>query len=191
DPAQMDAFARRGNAMLLDGGDAELLDRDEVAKFVPGLDVSASTRFPVVGGLLQRRAGTARHDAVAWGYARAADARGVVIIEIFVFVGSLRDGYRITGVETTRATVRAKKVAVVVAGSTSEVMRRAGIEKLPIESHVLQAFVSEPLKPVLDSVVTFGGRSEEHTSELQSRENLVCRLLLEKKKKKKSIIHIR
>ncbi len=157
DPAQMDAFARRGNAMLLDGGDAELLDRDEVAKFVPGLDVSASTRFPVVGGLLQRRAGTARHDAVAWGYARAADARGVDIIENCEVVGFLRDGDRITGVETTRGTVRAKKVAVVVAGSTSEVMRRAGIEKLPIESHVLQAFVSEPLKPVLDSVVTFGG----------------------------------
>ncbi|MEJ8573227.1 sarcosine oxidase subunit beta family protein [Microbaculum marinum] len=156
-PAQMDAYARRGNAMRLFGIDAELLDRAQVAKFVPSLDVSPDARFPVAGGLLQRRGGTARHDAVAWGYARGADRRGVDIVENCEVLGFLRDASgRIVGVETTRGEIRAGKVGVAVAGSTGEVMRRAGIERLPIESHVLQAFVSEPLKPVLDTVVTFG-----------------------------------
>ncbi|MXN67157.1 sarcosine oxidase subunit beta family protein [Stappia sp. GBMRC 2046] len=155
-PAQMDAFARRGNSLRIEGADADLLDRDEVARFVPGLDVSASTRFPIHGGLLQRRAGTARHDAVAWGFARGADALGVDIIENCEVTGFQKDGDRVIGVETTRGPIRAKKIGVAVAGSTSEVMRRAGVERLPIESHVLQAFVSEPLKPFIDSVVTFG-----------------------------------
>jgi len=156
-PAQLDAYARRGNAMRLEGIDCELLDRNDVAAFVPGLDVSPDARFPVLGGLLQRRGGTARHDAVAWGFARAADRRGVDIVENCEVTGFLRDsGGRIVGVETTRGTVRAAKVGIAVAGSTSEVIRRAGIDRLPIESHVLQAFVSEPLKPILDTVVTFG-----------------------------------
>ena len=98
---------------------------------------------------MQRSAGTARHDAVAWGYARGADRRGVDIIENCEVTGFLRDGDRITGVTTTRGEIRAKKVAVAVAGSTGQVMRLAGIDRLPIESHVLQAFVSESLKPFL------------------------------------------
>ena len=155
-PAQMDAFARRGNAMRLEGIDAELLTRAQVRDMVPGLDFSGNARFPIEGGLLQPRGGTARHDAVAWGYARAADRLGVDMIENCEVTGFCRDGDRIAGVETTRGTIRAAKVGVAVAGSTSEVMRRAGIERLPIESHVLQAFVSEPLKPVIDTVVTFG-----------------------------------
>ncbi|MFC3228477.1 sarcosine oxidase subunit beta family protein [Marinibaculum pumilum] len=155
-PAQFDAYARRGNAMLLDGADAVLLDRAEVAEMVPGLDTSDAARFPILGGLLQPRAGTARHDAVAWGYARAADRLGVDIVENCAVTGFLRDGDRITGVETVRGPIRAAKVAVSVAGHTSEVLRLAGIEDLPIESHVLQAFVTEPLKPLLDTVVTLG-----------------------------------
>ena len=156
-PSQMDAFARRGNAMRHEGVDAELIvGADAVARLVPGLDVSASARFPIVGGLLQPRAGTARHDAVAWGYARAADRRGVDIIENCEVTGFLREGDRVVGVQTTRGEIRAKKVGVSVAGSTGRVMKLAGIDNLPIESHVLQAFVSEALKPVLHTVVTFG-----------------------------------
>lgn len=155
-PSQLDDYARRGNSMRLEGIDAELLGRDEVARRVPGLDMSPTARFPVLGGLLQPRAGTARHDAIAWGYARAADARGVDIIENCEVTGFLREGGRIVGVETTRGEIRAPKVGVAVAGSTSQVLRLAGIERLPIESHVLQAFVSEPVKPILDCVVTFG-----------------------------------
>ena len=155
-PGQLDSYARRGNAMRLEGIDAELLDREAVGELVPHLDVSPQMRFPIVGGLFQPRAGTARHDAVAWGYARASDRLGVDIIENAEVVGFLREGERITGVQTTRGEIRAGKVGVAVAGHTSEVMRRAGIDALPIESHVLQAFVSEPLKPILDTVVTFG-----------------------------------
>ncbi len=156
-PAQMDAYARRGNAMRVAGIDSDLMTREEVAKFVPDLDMSRDARFPIHGGLIQRRGGTARHDAVAWGFARGADRHGVDIIENCEVTGFLRDDSgRITGVETTRGEIGAGKVGVAVAGSTSEVMRRAGIERLPIESHVLQAFVSEPLKPLLDTVVTFG-----------------------------------
>ena len=104
------------------------LTPDEIARKVPGLDVSRSARFPIVGGLLQPRAGTARHDAVAWGYARGADRRGVDIIENCEVTGFLRDGDRVTGVTTTRGEIRAKKVAVAVAGSTGHVMKLAGID---------------------------------------------------------------
>jgi heterotetrameric sarcosine oxidase beta subunit len=156
-PAQFDDYARRGNAMRHGGGDAELLNPDQIARLYPGLDVSASARFPVVGGLLQPKAGTARHDAVAWGYARGADRRGVDIIENCEVTGFLRDGDRVTGVTTSRGEIRAAKVAVAVAGSTGQVMKLAGIDTLPIESHVLQAFVSESLKPILPSVITWGG----------------------------------
>lgn len=155
-PSQVDAFAERGNAMRLAGVDAELMDRDEVAKFVPELDTSDSARFPIAGGLFQPRGGTARHDAVAWGYARGADQHGVDIIENCEVTGFLREGDRIIGVDTTRGQIKAKKTAVAVAGSTSQVMALAGVEHLPIESHCLQAFVSEPLKPLIDTVVTFG-----------------------------------
>ncbi|QPC88761.1 sarcosine oxidase subunit beta family protein [Mesorhizobium sp. NBSH29] len=155
-PAQADDYIRRGNAMRHSGGDAEWLSPTEIAKKVPGIDVSTSARFPVVGGLLQPKAGTARHDAVAWGYARGADRRGVDIVENCEVTGFLRDDDQIVGVTTTRGEIRAKKVAVAVAGSTGRVMNLAGIDRLPIESHVLQAFVSESLKPFVDCVVTFG-----------------------------------
>ncbi len=155
-PGQMDAFARRGNAMRLAGVDAELLDRDEIARRCPGLDMSENARFPIVGGMCQPRGGTARHDAVAWGYARGADLRGVDIIENCEVTGFKIDGGKVVGVETSRGDILAKKVGVAVAGHTSQVMQMAGIERLPIESHLLQAFVSEPVKPLIDTVVTFG-----------------------------------
>ncbi|MGX5847060.1 sarcosine oxidase subunit beta [Mesorhizobium sp. PL10] len=155
-PAQFDDYARRGNAMRHLGVDAELMSTAEIKRLVPALDMSASARFPIVGGLMQPRAGTARHDAVAWGYARGADRRGVDIIENCEVTGFLRDGDRITGVQTTRGEIRGKKVAVAVAGSTGRVMQLAGVDRMPIESHVLQAFVTESLKPFIDTVLTFG-----------------------------------
>ena len=155
-PAQLDEYARRGNAMRLEGIDAELLSPARIARLIPGLDLTGSARFPIVGGLMQWRAGTARHDAVAWGYARGADRRGVDILENCEVTGFLRDGDRITGVVTTRGEIRAKKVAVAVAGHTGHVMRLAGIDRMPIESHTLQAFVSESLKPFLHTVLSFG-----------------------------------
>ncbi|UDL89918.1 sarcosine oxidase subunit beta [Mesorhizobium sp. PAMC28654] len=155
-PAQFDDYARRGNAMRHLGVDAELMTPAEIKRLIPALDMSNTARFPVLGGLMQRRAGTARHDAVAWGYARGADRRGVDIVENCEVTGFLRDGDRITGVTTSRGDIRAKKVAVTVAGSTGRVMQLAGIETMPIESHVLQAFVTESLKPFIDTVVTFG-----------------------------------
>jgi len=155
-PAQLDDYARRGNAMRHLGVDAELMSVNQIKRLVPALDVSGSARFPVLGGLMQPRAGTARHDAVAWGYARGADRRGVDIIENCEVTGFLRDGDKVIGVTTTRGEVRAKKVALAVAGSTGRVMQLAGISHMPIESHVLQAFVSESLKPIVDTVLTFG-----------------------------------
>ena len=155
-PGQADDFIRRGNAMRHEGVDAEWLTPAAITRMVPGLAIGGSARFPVVGGLLQPRGGTARHDAVAWGYARGADRRGVDIIENCEVTGFLRDGDCITGVKTTRGEIRAGKVGVAVAGNTGHVMKMAGVERLPIESHVLQAFVSESLKPFIHTVVTFG-----------------------------------
>jgi sarcosine oxidase subunit beta len=152
--AQRDAYARRGNAMRMHGVDVELLDRDAVRRLVPFMDMD-NARFPIQGGLLQRRGGTARHDAVVWGYARAASDRGVDIIQHCEVTGFLRDGDRVIGVQTTRGPIKAKKVGMAVAGNTSKVARLAGL-KLPIESHVLQAFVSEAIKPFIAGVVTFG-----------------------------------
>jgi len=152
--AQRDAFARRGNAMRLAGVDAELLDREQVRAMTPFFNYD-NARFPIQGGLLQRRGGTARHDAVAWGYARAADSRGVDLIQNCEVTGITIEAGRVTGVETTRGTIRAKKVALAVAGNSSRLAAMAGM-RLPIESHVLQAFVSEGIKPLIDNVVTFG-----------------------------------
>jgi heterotetrameric sarcosine oxidase beta subunit len=152
---QLDAYARRGNAMRLNGIDAELLDRNQVRELVPQMDCSEHARFPILGGLLQPRGGTARHDAVAWGFARAADRLGVDIIQNCEVTGFQRTGDRITGVETTRGPIGAGRVGIAVAGHTSHVAAMAGL-RLPIESHLLQAFVSEGLAPALDTVVTFG-----------------------------------
>jgi heterotetrameric sarcosine oxidase beta subunit len=153
--SQIDNFAYRGNTMRLNGIDAELLDRAAVQRMVPFLDYSDHVRFPIYGGLLQRRGGIARHDAVAWGFARAADRRGVDIIQNCEVTGIRVENGRVRGVETTRGTILADKVGIAVAGHSSHVAAMAGL-RLPIESHVLQAFVSEPLKPFLDTVVTFG-----------------------------------
>ncbi len=155
-PAQFDAYARRGNAMRLNGIDAELLGREEIAKLAPDLDLSADARFPIVGGLFQPRGGTVRHDAVAWGYARAANELGVDIIENCEVTGfALKEG-GVSGVETSRGPIRAEKIGIAVSGHTSQVLSLAGMNNLPIETHVLQAFVTEPLMPVLDTVVTSG-----------------------------------
>ena len=154
-PAQRDVFARRGNAMRLNGIDAELLSRDQVAAMVPRLDCSDRARYPIIAALLQRRGGTVRHDAVAWGFARAADARGVDIIEGCEVTAIRRNEGGVVGVETTRGAIQAKKIGIAVAGHSSHVAAMAGL-RLPIESHVLQAMVSEPIKPVLDQVVTSG-----------------------------------
>ena len=153
--AQRDAYARRGNAMRLHGADAELLGGEQVRAMAPFLDFD-NARFPIQGGLLQRRGGTARHDAVVWGYARAASALGVDIIQNCELTGFLTDASgAVTGVETTRGAIRAGKVGLAVAGNSSRAAALAGLT-LPIESHVLQAFVSEGLKPVIPGVITFG-----------------------------------
>jgi sarcosine oxidase subunit beta len=151
---QRDYAARRGNSMVNQGDDAVLLDREGVRRHVPFLDFD-NVRFPVYGGLYHPRGGTARHDAVAWGFARGADQRGVDLIQQCEVTGIDVDNGRVTGVQTTRGPIRAKKVAMVAAGRSSQVAAMAGM-RLPIESHVLQAFVTEGLKPALDTVVTFG-----------------------------------
>jgi heterotetrameric sarcosine oxidase beta subunit len=151
---QRDAFARRGNAMRLHGVDAELLDREQVRALVPHLDFN-DARFPIQGGLLQRRGGTVRHDAVVWGYARAADQRGVDIVQNCEVTGIRISNGRVVGVDTARGPIRADKVALAVAGSSSRLAAMAGL-RLPIESHVLQAFVSEGVKPLIHQVITFG-----------------------------------
>ncbi|MFZ4533466.1 MAG: FAD-dependent oxidoreductase, partial [Alsobacter sp.] len=141
-------------AMRLAGVDAELLDREGVRRFAPKLDFDTG-RFPIQGGLLQRRGGTVRHDAVAWGYARGADQRGVDILQNCEVTGIRTEGGRVTGVETTRGFIGAGKVGLACAGNSSRVAAMAGL-RLPIESHVLQAFVSEGVKPIVDGVITFG-----------------------------------
>ena len=152
--AQRDAFARRGNGMRIDGVDAELLDREAVREMYPFFDYD-NARFPIKGGLLQRRGGTVRHDAVAWGYARGADSRGVDIIQHCEVTGIRIENGKVTGVDTNKGFIRCKKLGLATAGNSSETAAMAGM-KLPVESHVLQAFVSEGLKPYIDGVVTFG-----------------------------------
>ena len=152
--SQRDAAARRGNALLMHGVEMELLDVAGVRKLAPYLNFEHA-RFPIKGGLLQKRGGTARHDAVAWGFARAADRRGVDIIQNCEVTGFRINNGRVSGVETTRGFIGAPKVGMAVAGSTSRVGQMAGLQ-LPIESHVLQAFVTEGVKPLINQVITFG-----------------------------------
>ena len=151
---QRDAFMRRANAMRSRGDDAQMLSVRDLRKLLPYLNYN-SARFRIYGGLLQKRAGTARHDAVAWGYARAADQRGVDLIQNCEVTGFNINSGKITGVETTRGRIESNKVAIVVAGRSSQVAQLAGI-RLPIESHILQAFVTEGLKPIINNVVSFG-----------------------------------
>ena len=152
--SQRDSFTRRGNSMIINGADAELYDVNKIKLLYPFLDFD-NARFPIKGGLFQKRGGTVRHDAVAWGYAHAADQLGVDIIqncevENFKFkLGAC------IGVETNKGFIKANKVGCAVAGSTSFLMSKANMN-LPIESHVLQAFVSESLKPIIPGVITFG-----------------------------------
>ena len=152
--AQRDAFTRRGNAMILNGADADLLSTEAIQKRYPFLNVN-NARFPIKGGLAQHRGGTVRHDAVAWGYARAADQLGVDIIQNCEVTGFRIEAGKCLGVETNRGYIKGDKVASCVAGSSGRLMAKANM-RLPIESHVLQAFVSEGLKPVLPGVITFG-----------------------------------
>ncbi|KQX22621.1 MULTISPECIES: sarcosine oxidase subunit beta family protein [unclassified Sphingomonas] len=144
---------RQAGAMRLNGVNAEFLSPAEIARRVPILDISPSARFPVFGGLIQKRAGTARHDAVVWGYARAADALGVDIIQNCEVTGFRRgaDG-AVIGVDTSRGPIASKRIGVAVAGHSSRLAEMVGF-RLPITSYALQAFVSEPLKPVLDTVI--------------------------------------
>ena len=152
--AQRDAFIRRGNAMLFADAGCEYLNKKEVKERYPFLDMD-NARFPIQGALAQPRGGTVRHDAVAWGYARGASDLGVDIIQNCEVTGFNIENGKCLGVKTSKGEIKAARVGVCVAGSSSRVMATAGIN-LPIESHVLQAFVSEGLKPHMDNVITFG-----------------------------------
>jgi sarcosine oxidase subunit beta len=143
---------RRLNANRLNGIDGEWLEPAAVKAFCPVLNIDKNARYPVLGAILQRRGGVARHDAVAWGYARAADARGVDIIEHCEVTAIRISGGRVGEIETTRGTIFADKIAIVTAGHNSVLAAMAGV-RLPLQSHPLQAMVSEPVKPVLDCVV--------------------------------------
>jgi sarcosine oxidase subunit beta len=151
---QRDAAIRRGNALRLHGVDAVLLDREDVRCKLPYLDFDTA-RFPIQGGLLQPRGGTVRHDAVAWGYARAADRRGVDILQNCELTGLRIEAGRVVGAETSRGFLECGRIGLSVAGNSSRVAAMAGL-RLPIESHVLTAFVTEGLKKFIDCVITFG-----------------------------------
>lgn len=145
-------LSRRVSAIRLNGIDSEILTTEQVKAMVPIMNTSLHSRYPVLGASLQRRGGTARHDAVAWGFARGADARGVDIIQNCEVTGIKRNGAGVEGVQTSRGFIEAKKIGVVAAGHSSVLADMVGL-RLPIESHPLQALVSEPIKPVLDVVV--------------------------------------
>jgi len=151
---EMCVLARRGNAMRLAGIDAELLDRAGLRRFAPELDPTLPRRFPIVGGLVQRRGGTVRHDAVAWGYARAAAAHGVEIIERCEVLGLLTQAGVARGVETGRGAIRADRIVFAVAGHTGAIGTMLGIP-LPVETHLLQAMVTEPIKPLVSTVLIY------------------------------------
>jgi sarcosine oxidase subunit beta len=148
----MRELSRRVSANRLNGIDSEIVTPEQIKEIVPILNTSRDARYPVLGASLQRRGGTARHDAVAWGFARGADARGVDIIQNCEVTGIRRKGGKVEGVETSRGYIRANKVGVVVAGHCSVLAEMSGF-RLPIESHPLQALVSEPVKPIHHSVV--------------------------------------
>lgn len=147
-------FKRHVYANRLNGVDNEWLTPEQAKDYCPPLNIARDARYPVLGAALQRRGGTARHDAVAWGYARAADSRGVDIIQNCEVTGFRRDpsSGAVTGAETTRGFIGAKTVGVVAAGHTSVIMERAGV-RMPLQSFPLQALVSEPVKPVFPCVV--------------------------------------
>ena len=152
----LDSMSRWANAMRMNGVAADLLSRDEVAHLAPGLDMSPQARLPILGGFGQRRAGTARHDAVAWGYARAASALGVDIIQNCEVQGFVREGGHVVGVDTSLGRIRGGRVGIAAAGHSSVLAKLAGFQ-LPVTSYALQAMVSEPVKPILDTVVLSPG----------------------------------
>jgi sarcosine oxidase, subunit beta len=153
----LESLARWANAMYMNGIEAQLLSREEVGELIPALDMSPGARYPVLGGFTQRRGGTARHDAVAWGYARAADALGVDILQDCEVRGFLKGAAgQVTGVETSRGHIAAGRIGIAVAGHSSVLARLAGF-RLPVTSYALQAMVTEPLKPRLDKVVISPG----------------------------------
>ena len=152
----LDAMSRWANAMRMNGIAAELLTREQVGTLAPALDLSPQARMPVLGGFTQRRAGTARHDAVAWGYARAASTLGVDIIQNCEVVEFIKEGSRIVGVNTNRGRIRAERVGIAAAGHSSVLAKLAGF-RLPVTSYALQAMVSEPIKPLLDTVILSPG----------------------------------
>lgn len=143
---------RRVHANRLNGVDSVWLDADGIKEICPIINISKDSRYPIWGGSYQKSAGVARHDAVAWGYARAVDKYGVDIIQQCEVTGIDVKNGEVQGVQTTKGPIKAKKVGVVVAGHTSQLGEMAGL-RLPIESHPLQALVSEPLKPVMPTVV--------------------------------------
>ncbi|HEY7765942.1 MAG TPA: sarcosine oxidase subunit beta family protein [Aestuariivirgaceae bacterium] len=149
---ELRALKRTSHANRLAGLDCRMITAQEAKRLVPLMNVEADCRYPVLGAYYQPRGGTARHDAVAWGYARGADALGVDIIQNCEVTGVRRNGQRIAGVETTKGFIRTRKVGVVAAGHTSVIMQMAGV-RMPIESVCLQALVSEPIKPVIDCVI--------------------------------------
>jgi len=147
-----EAFRRTYNAMRLNGIDCEWLTPEQIQQRMPLFNGGPNSRMPVRGGVNQPRAGTVRHDAVAWGYARGASACGVDIVQQCEVLGLKREGNRVVGVETSQGAIKAGKVCLSVAGHTSQIAAMAGLQ-LPVTSYALQAFVSEPIKPVLDTVV--------------------------------------
>lgn len=151
-PHQMDMLERWSNSIRMQGIDAEMFNVRQIEQFMPALDTSRTARYPIMGGFIQRRGGVARHDAVAWGYARAADDLGVDIIQNCEVTGIRRRGNCVAGVETSMGYIAADKVAMAVAGNSSVLAELAGL-KLPIVSIALQAMVSEPIKPVLHGCV--------------------------------------
>jgi sarcosine oxidase subunit beta len=148
----MELMCRSVNAMLLNGIDVELLGPTQIRRRVQTLNFAPDARYPIHGGFMQHRGGVARHDAVAWGYARAASALGVDIVQGCEVTGFLRDGERIVGVETSLGPISAGVTGMSVAGHSGVIAGLAGF-RLPITSYALQAMVSEPIKPILDTVV--------------------------------------
>jgi sarcosine oxidase subunit beta len=152
----LDAMSRWANAMRMNGIAADLLTREQVGELAPALDLSPRARLPILGGFIQRRGGTARHDAVAWGYARAASALGVDIVQNCEVRGFINEGGRAVGIETSRGPIRAERFGIAAAGHSSVLARLAGF-RLPVTSYALQALVSEPIKPLLDTVILSPG----------------------------------
>ncbi|MEM6624097.1 MAG: sarcosine oxidase subunit beta family protein [Pseudomonadota bacterium] len=155
-PSHRDSGLRQYNIMRSNGIDGEWWDLDKLKREIPYLNYGPDARFPIEGAFIQPRAGTARHDAVNWGFARAADQLGVDLIQNCEVLDFIKEDGGVVGVKTSKGEIRAPKIGMAVAGSTSLLAHKAGLGKLPIESHKLQAFVSEPIKPLINHVIVYG-----------------------------------